>query len=236
MTPEAHTLKVLRAAGTFIGTLAIYLGLSLLGWGVSVLGGFFSSPARLAYAVVVALFAAAVAYQAVVAPEGIQGSSGLKEKRVARQNLVGYAALLLLIFGQAALPFFDRRGLATLPDSQLVRWPGVVLAAIGYALIFLSGLFLGRQYSAEVTIQENHKLITAGPYRLIRHPRYLGVLLVTLGVSLVLRAWAGLALAPFVLGLFLWRIADEEALMEREFGDEWQAYCRRSWRLLPYIY
>ena len=226
----------LRAIWTFAGTLALYLGLSLLGWGLADVGGFFSSAARLGYAVVIASLGVAVAYQAVAAPEGIEGSSGLKEKRVPRQAAVGYTLLLVLAIGLIVLPLCDRRGLATLPESPFVRWPGVILTAIGYALVFLSGIYLGRQYSAEVTIQKDHQLITAGPYRLIRHPRYLGILLVTLGATLAFRTWVGLVLFPFVLALLLWRTRDEEALMEREFGEEWRAYCRRAWRLVPYIY
>jgi len=226
----------LRAVWTFAGTLALYLGISLLGWGLADVGSFFSSSARLGYAVVIAAFGVAVAYQAVVAPQGIEGSSGLKEKRVPRQAAVGYAMLLVLAIGLIVLPFCDRRGLAVLPESPFVRWPGVFVTAIGYALVFLSGIYLGRQYSAEVTIQENHNLITAGPYRLIRHPRYLGILLLTLGASLAFRTWVGLALLPFVLALLLWRIHDEEALMAKEFGEEGRAYCRRAWRLVPHIY
>jgi len=226
----------LRAIWTFAGTLALYLGLSLLGWGLADVGGFFSSAARLGYAVVIGSFGVAVAFQAVVAPEGIEGSSGLKEKRVPRQAAVGHTLLLVLAIGLIVLPLCDRRGLATLPESPFVRWPGVILTAIGYALVFLSGIYLGRQYSAEVTIQKDHQLITAGPYRLIRHPRYLGILLVTLGATLAFRTWVGLVLFPFVLALLLWRTRDEEALMEREFGEEWRAYCRRAWRLVPYIY
>ena len=225
-----------RAIWTFIGTLATYLGLSLLGWGPGDLGQFFASPARFVYALVIVLFAAAVAYQAVVAPEGIQGSPGLKEKRVPRQATVGYLTLLFLAVGLILLPICDRRSLAALPEWAVLRWSGVLLSAAGYALIFLSGIYLGRQYSAEVTIQEGHKLITAGPYRLIRHPRYLGILLITLGASLVFRTWAGFVLFPFVLALLLWRIKDEEALMTHEFGDEWRVYCRRAWRLVPGLY
>jgi protein-S-isoprenylcysteine O-methyltransferase Ste14 len=232
--PDVKT--TLRAIWTFAGTLALYLGLSLLGWGMADVGGFFSSPARLTYAVVIASFAGAVAYQAIVAPEGIVGSSGLMEKRVPRQAAVGYAMLLILAIGLILLPLCDRRGLAAFPESTLVRWPGVILTAIGYVLVFLSGIYLGRQYSAEVTIQENHNLITAGPYRLVRHPRYLGILLLTLGASLAFRTWAGLVLFPFVLALLLWRIRDEEALMQREFGEAWRAYSRRAWRLVPYVY
>ncbi len=226
----------LRAIWTFIGTLAIYLGLSLVGWGLGDLAGFFASPVRLAYGSVIVLFAAAVAYQAVVAPEGVQGSSGLKEKRVPRQATVGYLMLLCLAVGLILLPICDRRNLALLPEWLVLRWGGVLVTAAGYALVFLSGIFLGRQYSAEVTIQEGHKLITAGPYRRLRHPRYLGILLMTLGISLVFRTWAGFVLLPVVMALLLWRIKDEEALMANEFGAEWEAYCKRSWRLVPGVF
>ena len=61
-------------------------------------------------------------------------------------------------------------------------------------------------------------------------------MLVTLGATLAFRTWVGFVLFPLVLSLLLWRIRDEEALMAKEFGEEWRAYCRRAWRLVPYIY
>jgi protein-S-isoprenylcysteine O-methyltransferase Ste14 len=91
-------------------------------------------------------------------------------------------------------------------------------------------------YSPEVTVQEDHQLVTSGPYRIIRHPRYLGVLLVALGLSLLFRAWIGLGLGLLVLAVLLGRIRDEEALMRQEFGEAWEGYCQRSWRLVPYVY
>jgi protein-S-isoprenylcysteine O-methyltransferase Ste14 len=87
-----------------------------------------------------------------------------------------------------------------------------------------------------VTVQEGHRLITAGLYRYIRHPRYLGAICVAFGASLVFRSWAGLLLNVLLPGLLLERMKDEEALMHQEFGAEWEAYCKRSWRLIPHIY
>lgn len=83
---------------------------------------------------------------------------------------------------------------------------------------------LGKQFSLQVTIQENHKLITEGPYRCIRNPRYLGIVLFNLGLALIL------------VVVLLWRIRDEEALMHQTFGVVWEAYTTRSWHLIPYVY
>jgi protein-S-isoprenylcysteine O-methyltransferase Ste14 len=87
-----------------------------------------------------------------------------------------------------------------------------------------------------VTLQEGHRLITGGAYRFVRHPRYLGVALLAAGLALLFRSWAGLALFPVILGILLFRIHDEERLMQEAFGQEWQAYARRSWRLIPFLY
>lgn len=112
----------------------------------------------------------------------------------------------------------------------------MVLSGLGYAMIFLSGVFLGRQYSPDVTVQEDHKLVTAGPYRVLRHPRYLGIVSLAVGESLVFRSLVGLLGSLAVLAVLLFRIRDEEALMEAEFGDEWRAYRHRSWRLIPFLF
>jgi protein-S-isoprenylcysteine O-methyltransferase Ste14 len=97
-------------------------------------------------------------------------------------------------------------------------------------------LALGRQYSADVTIQKEHHLITSGVYRLIRHPRYLGVIALSTGVSCVFRSWIGLLTSLFFVAVLIFRIKDEEATMHKEFGVQWEAYVKRSWRLIPYIY
>jgi protein-S-isoprenylcysteine O-methyltransferase Ste14 len=87
-----------------------------------------------------------------------------------------------------------------------------------------------------VTIQEDHKLITTGPYSYIRHPRYLGIILLLSGMSLVFRSWMAFIFALASVLVLIWRIRDEENLMHQEFTDTWEQYTKRSWRLIPYIY
>jgi protein-S-isoprenylcysteine O-methyltransferase Ste14 len=95
---------------------------------------------------------------------------------------------------------------------------------------------LGRRFSALVAIQEGHTLVTEGPYRLVRNPSYLGALLAAAGWSLVFRSGLGLLVVALLAWLLVVRIDAEEALLASEFGDEYDAYRRRTWRLVPWLY
>jgi protein-S-isoprenylcysteine O-methyltransferase Ste14 len=229
-------MKYLQAIGSFLVTLLIYLGLPLLGWGINDLPGFFSSYPRLGYAVLLIFLALAVGCQAIYAPEGFRGSRGNKSKRLHRQSIVA-AGLIFILFGALfLLPFADRHGIGVMTGTQALRWSGLVLAGLGLVLIFWSGVALGKMYSAEVTIQKNHQLVTTGLYHYIRHPRYLGVIFVALGLSLLFRSWISLVVSVPLLGVILSRIKDEEAVLSEEFGLEWEVYLKQSWRLIPYLY
>ena len=177
-------MRILRGIGFFFSTMLIYLGTILLGWGVADLRGFFSLEPRLVYAIIVLALAFGVGYQAVDAPEGIRGSTGRGDKLVSRQSVLRYLVTFSLFAGLILLPCADRHGVGTLADSQLVRWIGVGLFGFGIGLVYWSGLALGRMYSAEVTLQEGHRLITDGPFRYLRHPRYAGAILIAFGLSL----------------------------------------------------
>jgi len=229
-------MRILRGIGFFISTLLIYLLPILLGWGITDLRRFFSLGPRLGYAMIVLALAVGVGYQALDAPEGIRGSPGRGDKLVSRQSVLRYVVTISLFAGLILLPSADRHGVGTLVDSQLVRWFGVVLFGLGISLVYWSGLVLGRLYSAEVTLQEGHRLITDGPFQLIRHPRYAGALLIAFGLSLTFRSWIGLVVSAVSIGVFLLRIQDEETMMAEAFGEEWKRYCQRTRRLIPFVY
>jgi protein-S-isoprenylcysteine O-methyltransferase Ste14 len=184
----------------------------------------------------IAGFGIVAACQMILLPESFHSGMGKAEKFVPRQHIVRVAVTLLLFIGLVLIPFNDRRSLLTMADSPALRWIGLTLAVLGLGLIFWSGLALGRFYSLEVTLQEGHRLITHGPYRFIRHPRYLGIAVMGIGLSLLFCSWIGLALTALAMAIVLFRIRDEEALMHREFGAEWEAYCRKTSRLMPYLW
>ena len=229
-------MKYLRGVSFSLTTLAMYLGIPVFGWGVTDLPGFFSASPRLGYAVFVAILSLATGYQAIYAPEGIRGRKGDKSKRLQRQSVVSALLILLLFRVLVFLPLADRNNICVIRDNQPVRWSGLFFIALGLIIIFWSGVTLGRMYSAEVTIQHNHELITRDLYRYIRHPRYLGALMLSLGLPLLFRSWIVLTLfIPFLIVILL-RIRDEETVLSIEFGHDWEQYCKHSCRLIPFIY
>lgn len=214
----------------FIGAV-IFVGLPLVAWGPNDVPGFLAHPVRLAY---VAAMAAIQVVAAIWFPEALK-DSGRGAKTVQRQDFtirwLQLASVLLVLSG----PFCDRRDLAVLRGDEL-RTLGLMLAVPGFVLMLWARAALGRQFSLHVTIQDQHRLVTAGLYRFVRHPRYAGITLFMVGTALVYRSWFALGLAVASFAVLIWRIRDEEALMRTQFGAEWDAYCRRSWRLLPRVY
>ena len=230
------SMKILRAIYVFSFVLIVYLGFCLVGWGLSDHAGFFASPARMGYALVVTGFALLCGIQSYHSLAGIQDGKEETGQRIKRQTLIGGILVLFLFIGLVLIPFSSKRNWFVFPEITWLGWAGVLLCGIGYWLVFWSGLSLGRQYSAEVTLQQDHQLITKGPYRSIRHPRYLGLLLISFGFSLIFYSWLGFLFTAIAKILILSRIHDEEQLLHEHFGKRWEEYCHKSWRLVPFIF
>lgn len=222
----------MRAMLEFVLGVLLFVGLPVLGWGIGDAPRFFSDPARTLYAVAVALL---TIWVVVAVPSGGR-SRGRGPKVVERQHIVVVLLAIASIAIVLVAPYCDRRGLAVISDREALRLLGVVAYVVGFVLSSVAVVALGPQFSVEVTIQEGHRLITTGPYRLLRHPRYSGTLLFFAGISLVFRSGLSLLLVALVAALLLWRIHDEERLMKDEFGAAWQQYAARTWRLVPYVY
>ncbi len=216
----------------FIAGALIFAGLPLLGWGLFDLPGFFANPARLAYILL------AIAQQAVVLwldpQSGRIGGAGVK--LVARQRLAVALLQVITLSVVIAAPLSDRLGIAVLPFDDILRFVGLALFVSGFSLMSWAEAALGRQFSIQVTLQAGHQLVTSGPYRWLRHPRYSGILLYNLGVALVFHSGLTLIFWLALAVVLMWRIHDEEDLLAQEFGSGWQAYKRKTWRLAPFIY
>jgi protein-S-isoprenylcysteine O-methyltransferase len=126
---------------------------------------------------------------------------------------------------------------ATFPHKRVVALVGVVLFVAGLLLRWWSIVKLGRFFTVDVTIAKDHELVDSGPYRLLRHPSYTGLLMAFLGFALRLGNWAA-ALVLFVpiSAAFLYRIHVEEDALRAALGEGYAAYSRRSKRLVPFVY
>jgi protein-S-isoprenylcysteine O-methyltransferase Ste14 len=117
---------------------------------------------------------------------------------------------------------------------------GLTAAAVmlfGLALRIWAATTLGGLYTRTLMVTENHRVVDSGPYSRIRHPAYLGVILLWSGFG-VLSSNIVIALAfPFVfVAVYLYRISVEENMLVRELGDAYVQYQRRTHRLIPFLY
>lgn len=220
-----------RSALMVIIGSAIFVGLPIIGWGVTDISGFVEHPARVGYILVTVLLQIIV-----VLKFPNVGRTGGKGTKLVRQQQI--AVLLLQIISLAmviAVPATDRHNIAIVRPDE-VRYLGLIIFAAGFLVMNWSEYTLGKQFSVQVTIQEGHQLITNGPYRMLRHPRYLGIILMNLGLALTFAAGVGLGIVAVLIGVLLWRVHDEEILMRQEFGAEWDTYAEKSWQIVPYLY
>ena len=112
----------------------------------------------------------------------------------------------------------------------------LLLFAAGGAVRLWPVFVLGHRFSGLVAIQPGHRLVTSGIYDFIRHPSYLGLLVNSLGWALAFRSGFGVVLTALLIPPLVARIRAEERLLRTQFGDDYDAYCRRTSRLIPGIY
>jgi protein-S-isoprenylcysteine O-methyltransferase len=118
--------------------------------------------------------------------------------------------------------------------AHWVRTMALLIMAIGLGIRWSAVFSLGKAFSANVAIRESQAINTSGLYAFVRHPSYLGLLLVFLAVGLHAQNWLSLAaaVAPTTAAL-LYRIQVEETALHAAFGDAYAAYCQRTKRLIP---
>ncbi|MEV4106090.1 isoprenylcysteine carboxylmethyltransferase family protein [Nonomuraea sp. NPDC049695] len=158
------------------------------------------------------------------APSGGDTDRGSTLLLVAAYNL---AIVLIIVLGLA--------GVGSLPVAA--RWIGVAMTAAGLGLRAWGMSTLGAYYTRTLRVTGDQRVVTAGPYRLIRHPGYAGSLLIWTGFCVGSGNWIVFAaVAALMLAAYGWRISSEERLLIDTFGDEYTAYQRRTARLVPFVY
>jgi protein-S-isoprenylcysteine O-methyltransferase Ste14 len=114
---------------------------------------------------------------------------------------------------------------------------GVICLVIALWLFYRSHADLGTNWSITLELREQHRLITRGVYRHIRHPMYSALVLYSVGLALVIPNWvAGPANVIVFAILFALRVRAEERMMGEAFGDEYAVYSARTKRLVPGVW
>jgi protein-S-isoprenylcysteine O-methyltransferase Ste14 len=118
-----------------------------------------------------------------------------------------------------------------------LTWVGVAIMISGVVFRQYAIAFLGKFFTATIQIKKDHQLIQTGPYRYIRHPSYLGILILSLGLGIAMANWISLILCLVLptIGLIR-RIRFEEKELEQHFGKRYQDYMKNTRRVIPFIY
>jgi protein-S-isoprenylcysteine O-methyltransferase Ste14 len=118
-----------------------------------------------------------------------------------------------------------------------IGWLGLLLMIAGLALRYWAATVLGESYTRTLQVIEGQEILDQSPYNIIRHPGYLGTLLLEIGAGLAVTNWIVCGIA-IVIGLFsrIYRITVEETMLIENFGEKYQTYADRTWRLLPFLY
>jgi protein-S-isoprenylcysteine O-methyltransferase Ste14 len=157
------------------------------------------------------------------------------ERPMSRVEIPIRIALLIGIF-----LFLTRRGsairLAALPPTPVRSAIGVGLCVLGLLLALWARVTLGRNWSARVTFKKDHELIRTGPYALVRHPIYTGLLLMFVGTITDLGRIEGVIfIAVATAGLWI-KLRAEERLMTAHFPTEYPAYKAHTKALIPFVF
>jgi len=131
----------------------------------------------------------------------------------------------------------DGLGVAVFAIGMIEGLVALVVMVLGLELRVWSAATLGRYYTRTLTVTEDHRVITAGPYARVRHPGYLGTVLMWSGFGVVSSSFVVAFLFPVLfLVVYLYRISVEEKMMVEELGEDYVQYQRRSRKLVPFVY
>ena len=121
--------------------------------------------------------------------------------------------------------------------QSIFVFSGLIIMSLGLLFRVWAIRTLGIFFSTSVMLQKDHRLITKGPYAIVRHPSYTGALLTYIGTGVFFGSWISLMTALILMGFaYQKRIKVEEEAMVKGFGKEYEEYRRKTFRLIPIIW
>jgi protein-S-isoprenylcysteine O-methyltransferase Ste14 len=139
----------------------------------------------------------------------------------------------VLMFKSSSLP--SPFAWLAIPHTESSAWIGAFLCVIGLLFAIWARVILGRNWSGVITLKEGHELIESGPYRIVRHPIYTGILAMFAGTAIAMGYFGGV-LGLLLLFVSFWvKLRREEDLMLKQFPNKYSAYQHRVKRIVPFL-
>jgi len=158
------------------------------------------------------------------------------DKAGADRNSLGFIWLTIAVSISLAV-FITCRIAAPLANSPMVAYAGLAVIVLGMILRLAAVASLGRFFTVDVTIREEHRLKQDGMYRYLRHPSYAASLLSFIGFGISLNNWISLILVTAaILFAFMMRIRVEEQVLTGQFGQAYLEYKKRTKALIPFVF
>jgi protein-S-isoprenylcysteine O-methyltransferase Ste14 len=144
--------------------------------------------------------------------------------------LIEVVGFVLIFSGSMGVGFLGTR---FIPRTMVSAILGMVLTWSGVGLAIWARYHLAENWSARVTIKEDHQLIRTGPYTHLRHPIYSGLVLATIGSALVIDEWRCVLGICLVLAGYCFKARKEEAMLSQQFGDAFREHQKHTGFLIP---
>lgn len=122
-----------------------------------------------------------------------------------------------------------------IPDTWAIGVFGSALALAGAVFTLWARFTIGRNWSGNITVKADHELMTGGPYAIVRHPIYFGLLLTLAGTAFVVGEYRSFLAVAVALVAWKWKSSIEERVMTEHFGDAYRDYQRRTKGLIPFV-
>ena len=140
-----------------------------------------------------------------------------------------------IVAGAAPL-LLGASGTGSVAVNSVFAWIGVTVGVLGLLVRIWSMRVLGRDYTRSLRTRAEQTVIDRGPYRTIRHPGYLGSILVWTGSRLAVNWAIGIVTGIVLTLVYCYRINAEERMLLEHFGDDYSTYETQTWRLLPHVW
>ena len=185
-----------------------------------------------AFAILAALWVAWCAYWLISARD--VKAARRRESFASRALHIGpmYIAAVLMAVPRLPIGWLNAR---FVPATVAIHVLGVILVSTGLGFAAWARVHLGRNWSGEITLKQEHELIRSGPYGLVRHLIYSGMLAAMFGTAIVIGEWRALIALLFFVAAVLRRVSVEERWLREIFPDDYSRYRREVPALIPFL-
>ena len=181
------------------------------------------------YAVIVAFFVIQRLLRRTAAARSLKGGTYDRGNMILIGSATGIGLWVPIIV--------DVLGAGVAPVGLAFGFAALALMFAGVGLRVWAAVTLGSYYTTTLTMTEGQKVVTVGPYRRVRHPGYLGEILIWTGLGILSSNLIAVVWLPVMfVAVLLYRISSEEKMLVKELGDDYVQYQRRTRRLIPFVY